>query len=107
MRTKKLLLTLIIIICSSIFPEDDLIKKGLNSITPETVKAQLDFLASDWMEGREAGTKGNFMAGDYIASMLEVYGIKPAGDLNWKNISREDRRAGKKPESDTNLFSEF
>ncbi len=32
------------------------------------------------MEGREAGEKGEFMAADYIASMLQLYGVKPGGD---------------------------
>ena len=38
------------------------------------------FLSSDWMEGRETGEKGSFIASDYIASMMEVYGIEPYGD---------------------------
>ncbi len=56
------------------------IGKGLQSITPDAIKAQLGFLASDWTEGREAGEKGAFMAADYIASILQLYGVKPAGD---------------------------
>ena len=54
--------------------------KGLRSINEEVIKAQMIFLASDWMEGRAAGEKGERMAGDYIASMLQLYGIKPFGD---------------------------
>lgn len=38
------------------------------------------FLASDWMEGRETGERGSFIASDYIASMMDVYGIMPYGD---------------------------
>jgi hypothetical protein len=56
------------------------VEKGLQSISSAAIRAQLSFLASDWMEGREAGTKGEYMAGDYIASMLQLYGVKPAGD---------------------------
>lgn len=40
----------------------------------------LSFLSSDWMEGREAGTKGGFMAADYIASMMQLFDLKPYGD---------------------------
>ncbi len=40
----------------------------------------LSFLSSDWMEGREASSKGGFMAGDYMASMMQVFGLKPYGD---------------------------
>lgn len=51
--------------------------KGLEVITNQSVKGQLDFLASDWMEGRNTGTKGVAMAADYITSMYQVYGLKP------------------------------
>jgi Zn-dependent M28 family amino/carboxypeptidase len=40
----------------------------------------LSFLSSDQMEGREAGTHGNFMAADYIASMMQFCGLEPYGD---------------------------
>lgn len=56
------------------------IEKGLQSINADVLKAQLNFLSSDWMEGREAGEKGEYMSADYIASMLQIYGIKPGGD---------------------------
>jgi hypothetical protein len=55
-------------------------EKGLAAITTEAVKGQLNFLASDWMEGRAVGTRGEYMAADYIASMFQVYGIQPFGD---------------------------
>jgi hypothetical protein len=57
------------------------IEKGLNAITKSAIKGQLDFLASDWTEGRETTTKGEFMAGDYIASIFQIYGVLPSGDM--------------------------
>ncbi|MCO6473034.1 MAG: M20/M25/M40 family metallo-hydrolase [Melioribacteraceae bacterium] len=54
---------------------------GLKGITDNVVQAQLEFLASDWMEGRETGTRGNEQAADYIASMFKLYGLEPAGDI--------------------------
>lgn len=56
-------------------------EKGFNMITEDALKAQLGFLASDWTEGRETGERGAFMAADYIASMLQLFGARPAGDL--------------------------
>ena len=56
------------------------VERGLQAITEDAIKAQLGFLSSDWMEGREAGEKGEYLAADYIASMLQSYGIKPGGD---------------------------
>ncbi|MBM3420635.1 MAG: hypothetical protein FJY11_05815, partial [Bacteroidetes bacterium] len=59
--------------------EED-VRRGLASITENVLKAQLTFLASDWMEGRETGEKGEYMSADYIASMLQLFGAVPAGD---------------------------
>jgi hypothetical protein len=38
-------------------------EKGLQSITMDAIKGQLEFLASDWMEGRQTGESGS----DYTA----------------------------------------
>jgi hypothetical protein len=45
----------------------------------------LSFLSSDWMEGREAGTRGGFIAAGYIASMMQLYGLSPFGDPDKDN----------------------
>ena len=77
-------ISLIFILCfysmSPNYGQMTAVEKGLQSITQDAIKAQLGYLASDWMEGREAGEKGEFMASDYIASMLQLYGVKPGGD---------------------------
>jgi len=54
--------------------------KGLQAITMEAIKGQLEFLASDWTEGRATGEKGFYLASDYVASMFKVFGAAPAGD---------------------------
>mgnify|MGYP001147746288 CR=1 FL=1 len=56
-------------------------EKGLQVITKEAIQAQLEFLASDWTEGRATGERGIYLAGDYIASMFKYSGIQPAGDV--------------------------
>lgn len=55
-------------------------EKGLEAITMDVIKGQLEFLASDWTEGRGTGEKGYYLAADYVASMLKVFGAAPAGD---------------------------
>jgi hypothetical protein len=57
------------------------VEKGLQAISPDVLKAQLGFLSSDWTEGRMTGEKGEFLSSDYIASMLQLYGVKPYGDF--------------------------
>ncbi len=73
----------LLLICLSLSPaqaQDEPLKKGLDAITEQAVKAQLDFLASDWMEGRETGEKGIDLAADYITSMFRLYGLQPGED---------------------------
>ena len=55
-------------------------EKGLQAITIDAIKGQLEFLSSDWMEGRATGERGAYLAADYIASMFRVFGAAPAGD---------------------------
>jgi hypothetical protein len=64
------------ILLSQVTPKE----KGLQAITPDAIKGQLEFLSSDWMEGRATGEKGAYLAADYIASMFKVFGAAPAGD---------------------------
>lgn len=40
--------------------------------------ANINFLSSPLLEGREAGERGGFIAAEYIASMMEQYGLEPA-----------------------------
>lgn len=44
------------------------------------MKGHIGFLASDLMEGREAGTRGYDLAASYVATRFEMLGLKPAGD---------------------------
>jgi len=44
------------------------------------LKKHVEILASDEMEGRETGTKGERMAADYISEQFESAGLAPKGD---------------------------
>lgn len=56
------------------------IEKGLESISEKTAKAAVDFLASDALQGRGAGTLGGQVASDYLVSYLASLGIRPLND---------------------------
>lgn len=45
----------------------------------DAIKAHMSYLASDALEGREAGTPGFQAAADYVAGELQKLGITPAG----------------------------
>lgn len=52
-------------------------KKGLESINRSTAEAHIGFLASDDLQGREAGYASGRIAGEYIAAYLKALGLKP------------------------------
>src|SRR5215471_1197365 len=56
------------------------IKKELGDFRKDALAAHDKFLASDLLEGRGPGTRGDEVAMEYIADEFESYGLKPAGD---------------------------
>lgn len=53
----------------------------------EALKAQMYFLASDYLQGRRTGSVGNEIAAEYIAASLEGYGYAPInGDSYFQNV---------------------
>jgi hypothetical protein len=48
-------------------------------IRAQNIRAHLEFLADDLLEGREAGTRGYDIAAKYVASEFEQMGLQPAG----------------------------
>jgi len=44
------------------------------------VRADIEFLASDGLEGRDTGSKGYQIAADYVASQFRAIGLEPAGE---------------------------
>lgn len=97
-------LSLFILLSCTLYSQEEPLQKGLEAITKASVKAQVEFLASDWMEGRATGSQGEFLAGDYLASMLQFMGIEPAGDKEWTHPTREQRWNGVRSEEFTSYF---
>lgn len=86
MRMRIRLITSALLLSLSIgcFSQDPAKIRGLAQITHNTLVGQTNFLASDWTEGRETGERGAYMSADYIASMLQVFGIDPGGDIRYR-----------------------
>ena len=50
----------------------------------QRVRADVEFLASDELEGRDTGTRGHAIAADYVAAQFRAIGLEPGGDKgNW------------------------
>lgn len=50
------------------------------AVNPTTLRAHLEFLADDALEGRRPGTRGGELAAKYIATQFQRLGLEPAGD---------------------------
>jgi Zn-dependent M28 family amino/carboxypeptidase len=49
-------------------------------IDAERIRAQVKFLASDFLEGRGMGQRGSDLAAEYIATQFALEGLQPAGE---------------------------
>ncbi len=56
------------------------VHRGMAAISKDALRAHDRFLASDLLEGRGPGTRGDDIAMEYIATQFASYGLKPAGD---------------------------
>ncbi len=52
----------------------------MDTIQPEEIRAHMNFLADDLLEGRDAGTRGYDIAANYVRTQFEAMGLMPAGD---------------------------
>src|SRR3954470_22526002 len=56
------------------------VARAMQSLSKPAMAAHDRFLASDLLEGRGPGTRGDLLARQYIAAQFESYGLQPAGD---------------------------
>src|ERR1700741_301642 len=70
-------LTLVIAICVMGFSQQ--IKRSGPSLDEDAIRAHIEFLSSDLLEGRGTGARGGEIAANYIAAQMEAIGLKGAG----------------------------
>ncbi|MEM7145669.1 MAG: M28 family peptidase [Verrucomicrobiota bacterium] len=51
-----------------------------SDINPSDIESHIAYLVSDELEGRLTGTKGEQLATQYVADLLQSFGLEPAGD---------------------------
>lgn len=71
-------------------------EQGLNVINQTTAEAHISFLASDELEGREAGFRGGRIAGEYIVSCLKQMQVSPLGDGYYQPFEAYNRERQKR-----------
>ena len=50
------------------------------TITEAGVRSEMDFLASDALNGRGSGTRDEWIAASYIGALMQQWGLEPVGD---------------------------
>jgi Zn-dependent M28 family amino/carboxypeptidase len=58
----------------------EVLQDGFAQFRAEAIRAHTKFLASDLLEGRGPGTRGDALATSYAAAQFEAMGLQPAGD---------------------------
>jgi hypothetical protein len=56
------------------------VKKALETVSADEIKADITYLADDKLQGRMPGTEGYQMAVDYVVGRLKGLKVKPAGE---------------------------
>ena len=54
--------------------------RAAGTIRPDQIQEHIDYLASDELAGRDTPSPGLELAGEYLATALEGFGLAPAGD---------------------------
>jgi Zn-dependent M28 family amino/carboxypeptidase len=78
MKHFPLLSLVFIAVASSTMPPA--VERAAKMFRADAMRAHDRFLASDLLEGRGPGTRGDDLAMQYIAAQFESYGLEPAGD---------------------------
>ena len=55
-------------------------RAAMSAVNPSNIRAHVQFLASDLLEGRGTGQRGGDIAAEYIATQFALAGLKPAGE---------------------------
>lgn len=71
-------------------------EQGLKVINQTTAEAHIAFLASDELEGREAGFRGGRIAAEYIVSCLKQMNVAPLGDCYYQPFEAYNRERQKR-----------
>ena len=62
-----------------------------DSVSETSVRAHMEFLASDALNGRGSGTRDEWIAASYIGSHFQRWGLEPLGDNGFVQEVRVER----------------
>jgi Zn-dependent M28 family amino/carboxypeptidase len=82
LKTPLTVVLLLIASSTAIFAQltPEALKKYESQIDPARIRAHVQYISDDLMEGRYPGLRGGELAAKYIATQFAIDGLKPAGD---------------------------
>ena len=72
------------------------LQRALNTINRSSAEATINFLASDELQGREAGFHGSRVTSEYIVSLLQWMGVSPLADCYFQPFDAYRKERQKK-----------
>ena len=94
MKRDSLLLALLLV--GNITFAQSPIERALNTINRSSAEATINFLASDELQGREAGFHGSRVTSEYIVSLLQWMGVSPLADCYFQPFDAYRKERQKK-----------
>lgn len=82
MNTNAILVSVLVSLQAAQQPATKLQFGNYAAITSSRLKAHLEFVAHDLLEGRDTPSRGQDIAAWYVATQLKLWGAKPAGENN-------------------------
>ena len=79
-RTIFLMTSCVLAGTGAAFADGDSADQALAKINPQSIRANMRFLADDLLEGRGTATRGHEVAAKFMATRFEAMGLIPAGD---------------------------
>src|SRR5215467_6791817 len=70
----------LLLLCALVGVETLGAQRTTADITTADLEYRLKLIADDSMMGRESGSKGDYVAADYVASEFKRLGLQPAGE---------------------------
>lgn len=97
---KFIALLMLVVVGLTSYGQNDVMTQYANTITEEDLTDLLTILASDAMEGRETGERGQKMAAAFIADHFQRLGLQPVvptkdGKSYFQKFNLESRKPGK------------
>jgi hypothetical protein len=69
-----------VLACAHASAQTPVVPEPWTAVRADSIRAHVEFLAGDLLEGRASAARGHDLAASYVAAQFRQYGLKPSGD---------------------------